>query len=1273
MRLGLKWVAYTVVRARFTMIPSRLVSVLAVFLLAAGCLSAQSAAGGGVIQGSVKDSSGANIPGAKLNILHIETGRTNNTVANQEGYFTTPPIAIGRYRIRVEATGMKAWEEQLVVETGKIHEISPTLAPGQVTETVQVTATIPLISTADPTDASTLDSQRIKELPINGRDLNTLLSDVAPGLEQVIDVNGGVRAGGLMVYSNSYTQDGAASNNREFGGSMNLQGLESVGEVRVETSSSSAKYNTPTTVIVNSKSGTNRLHLAAYETIRNNAFGVARARQDVSYTATPYQAPKLIRNEFGGSIGGPVILPKIYNGRNKTFFFVSREGVQLRQGLTKDFAVPTAAMRRGDFSDLYDSTGRFLQLYDPLTTRMELQPNGRTVAVRDPFRNNQIPIQRMSPLAKALYAITPMPNDVTSPVITTNYKVAVPTNGNPSFSDNPTTIKVDHRLSERDNFFVKTNGGRRIAWFQGTGSGTGAPTINNEANTTYLPMQAIAGVVSWNHVFGPAFFVETLAAQTWQSTKTVTGPTGDQRNWAQILGLPNPYGEIGFPNITSMGNLMTYTEGDNRRALTSQILSLQQNYNYIRRTHNIQFGWSLYTEKQHLLPDQGAISGSVAFNSLATALDSPTLGSDNARQAVPQTGYDAANFFLGYAGNYSIGLKRSYLRLHDRNAGMYLQDNYKVNSRLTLNLGLRWDINPAMSEDNYQLNAYDVKSHTVELPQPLDYYYKLGATTPQVVAAFNKAGVTFSSAGELGKPTNIFPSNYFDIGPRIGFAYQPVGGSRGMVIRGGYGMYISAIPMRTLLAQFSSMAPFRAGFSYNPNSAAQSPDGHQNYLLYNPPQFIAGLNSQNVIDLNNPSAIGKGQSVVGIDSNFPDLKIHEWNLTIEKQLSSTMVFRLRYNGKHGVNADQLNEINPAPSNYIWDTTTGTNVPATPGNRAYDAVSYGSIRLLAKTGYINAETFTIEGERRFSKGLGFQGFYTLTNSYRAGGNSFRDSVGTTPAQFLPGAVPTDPQELNRFLNYARDTGVPKHRVRWNFSYDVPFGKGRRFAGSANKLINGVIGGWKLAGTGTIVSQWWAIPTGNWGPIGNFEVYGTKYPILDCRSTSATATDPKAERCYQGYLYFNGYISQKQINSRNAAGLRNGVYGLPANYQAFESPLIPWPAGGSASDPGSNLYDTNNVNVRLKNGSTVQVGYDTGLHPLRNQCRLGPFNWNQDASMLKFFDITERLKLRANLDVFNVFNTQGMNNPGGDGIVTLQNSYGGFGFRPRQVQASLRLEW
>jgi hypothetical protein len=1256
---------------------------IATFFAFTGLAVAQSVTGGATIQGTVKDSSGSAIANAKLTITHIGTGTALKSITNADGYFATPPIQIGQYKVHVEAPGMKVWETEVTLETGRAVDIEPVLTVGQVNETIQVTESIPMITTTDPTDGTTLDSKRILELPVNGRDMNTLLADVTPGIEQVIDVNGGVRTSGMMVYSTNYVQDGAASNNREFGGSMNIAGLESVGEVRVETSTSNAKYSNPASVIVTTRSGTNRVRMSVYETLRNNAFGVARARQDVNYNGTPYQVPKLIRNEFGGSIGGPVFLPtfglngkKFYDGRNRTFFFFSREGQELRQGISKDFSVPTMAMRQGDFSKLYDSLGRFIPIYDPMTGSVQTISSTRHVTVRLPFPGNIIPINRESPLAKFVYGITPVPTDSTNPLVTTNLKQVAATNGLPNQSNNPSTVRVDHHFSGNDNIFVKFNGGTLHTNFQGTGSNTGAPTNGMEANQTFLLMDAISGAFSWTHLFSAHFFMETNGNRTAQSTKTVNGPL--QQDWSALLKLPNPFGEIGWPALQNL-DFMNYVEGDNRRMLRSLVDNVEQNFTYIRGTHNIQFGWRFFREHQTLQPDQGNISGYSDFNSLATAQQSSTLGSDTNPQAVPQTGDNAANFFLGYGADYNVGLKRGFFYFKDRNAGLYVQDNWKATKNLTLNFGIRWDINPAFNDEHYLINSFDIKNHAIVLPQPLDYYYKIGATTPKIVAQYEALDVKFETAAQAGMGTNIFQSNMFDIGPRAGLAYRALDGKKSFVIRGGYGLYISPIPMRTLLAQFSSAQPFRTTYQYNPNNAVYSPDGIPNWLLRNAPVYIAGLNTNdpNMIDLNNPASIGRGQSIVTM-GNLPSMKIHEWNATLEKQIRGTMAFRIRYTGRRGWHADQLDNINPSqPSNYVWYMMTGQPLPtgtySGEARRPYDQTAYTDIKVLTKTGTINSSTFTLEFERRFSHGIGFQFFHTMTNAYRLAGNSFRDSPGTVADVYLPGTVPTDPDQLNRFLNYQRDTGIPKHRTRWNWSYDLPFGNGKLIGRNAPHWLNNLIGGWRMAGSGTIVSSWFALPTNQWGAFTDFEVYGTKYPILDCRATPATATTAADERCFQGYLYFNGYISQKQINSYNAYGIPNGVFGLPADYHPAESPITPWPKGGQATDPNAANYDTNNVTIRLQNGTTVLTAVDTGVHPWRNQYRLGPFNWTTDTSLLKSFAIKERMAFRMAFDVFNVFNVQGLNTPGSDGVVTLQNSYGGFGIRPRQVQIKARLEW
>ncbi len=497
------------------------------------------------------------------------------------------------------------------------------------------------------------------------------------------------------------------------------------------------------------------------------------------------------------------------------------------------------------------------------------------------------------------------------------------------------------------------------------------------------------------------------------------------------------------------------------------------------------------------------------------------------------------------------------------------------------------------------------------------------------------------------------------------------------MLRGGYGVYISPLPMRTLLAQFSLMPPFRATYSYNPNVAAQSPDGIVNYLLRTTPTVVAGVNSANVIDLNNPNAIGRGVAVIGMGEQQPSLKIHEWNLALEKQLNPSTVVRVRYSGKKGVNTDQSLNINPSQTDFIWYTTQLKSTPtgdfSSVARRPYDQNAYTDVRIFQRNGYLNSSMMAFEMERRFTQGLAFQAFYTVTNSFRLAGNSTRDDVGTVPSVFLPGTVPTDPDELNRFLYYDRDIAVPKHRLRWNWNYELPFGKGKTFGRNAPNWLNAAIGGWKFSGSGTVLSTYYAMPTTQWGEMGKFEVYGKKYKITDCRSTPATATTAADERCLPGYLYYNGYISERYINSYTAGGIRNGVFGLPDDYKAAQKPVTPWPKGGKTTDPGSADFDTNIVYIPLTSGAIQRVAKDTSLHPWRNQYMLGPFNWSTDASLMKFFNITERFRLRVNADLFNAFNTQGLVVPGTDGVASLATSYGGNGIRPRQLQLTMRLEW
>jgi hypothetical protein len=254
-------------------------------------------------------------------------------------------------------------------------------------------------------------------------------------------------------------------------------------------------------------------------------------------------------------------------------------------------------------------------------------------------------------------------------------------------------------------------------------------------------------------------------------------------------------------------------------------------------------------------------------------------------------------------------------------------------------------------------------------------------------------------------------------------------------------------------------------------------------------------------------------------------------------------------------------------------------------------------------------------------------------------------------YMPGAVPDDPHERNRLINYSRDTEFPKHRFNYNWIYNFPVGHGKRFGSQMNRVLDLALGGWQLAGTGSMISTYFALPTSNWGSLDQVQVYGTKYPIQDCRSGT----------CYSGYLWWNGYIPSTQINTTNGAGKCTGVCGIPSDYKPSNTPVV--------TDPSSPYFNSNTVFLPLKNGQVVSTTINTGLHPWQNQNAPGPWTYGLNGSLWKAFRIHERTSLQFHADFFNLLNMPGLTAPGSDGILTLRTSLNS----PRNLQLSLRLVW
>ncbi|MFB3828239.1 MAG: carboxypeptidase regulatory-like domain-containing protein [Bryobacteraceae bacterium] len=1204
----------------------------------------------GKIQGTVTDASSAVVPNATVTIQHVATSRQYTTKTNEVGFYTFPSVQNGQWTIAIEAAGMEGFKSEFLLQTGQTAVVDAVLKVGAAATAITVTADIvPMVTTTAPTLAQVTDRARIEQLPISGRMFQTLVMQTTPGIdgESMVPRVWGIRWGV------EFLQDGAVLANRDTGEiSGRPPGMDTIEEFRVETNNSSAKMNRPGTVIVNTRGGTNDFHGTLYEVARNNnlGFGVARTREDFSSRPS-----HLVRNEFGGSGGAPVYLPKIYNGRNKTFWFASWEAYRNMSAGTKRARLPRMEWREGDFSSLVDGSGRRYTLYDPWSTS-----SADNKWVRVPYVNNQIPMSRLSPLAKYLYSVTPVPNmPNVNPLVANNYVYPAPNNR----KEWTLTAKVDHRISDRDQLFVRYTKGVRDSYAQ-SGNNNSPTTLDMSANGNWRPIRNHTGVVNWTHTFSPTFFSETAFNVSSEDLNFFN--VGDNKKWADTLGLPNPFNEYGFPNMTGTGVGMEYITAANRRNAINQIYNFDENLTKIYGRHEFQFGGRMRYEALNILPDQQMVQGSYSFSAQGTGLFDPTSGT--AYSAVPYTGHQSADLFIGLLASYRVQFVRKWYTGWDGAAAGYFQDNYRVNSRLTLNMGVRYELYIPLRESNRVITGFDPKSKTVINGADWDTMYRENATTPAIRKVYENIGMKFGRPSDAGLPDTLIYLNKLDFNPRAGFAYRLTEGRRPFVVRGGYGLYAYDMPLRAFDARARSNPPTTAAFTYSISSSAQTPDALPNWGLRSAPQYIGGVNSRNVIDTNKPGTVARGDSRVSyFDPHQPTSRAHEWNMTFERELWDNTVARAGYVGTHGSRMDMYYSYNQAPSSFIWYSTTGLPLPtgiySGTATRAFEQTVYGDIEEYRKVGWSNAQSFQFELQRRYSKGYGFQVFYVMSNNFRAGGNGWSDSIVPSTNVYMPNAVPTDFSKLSRFLFYMRDTDIPKHRINYNYILDLPFGKNKPLAGNAGPVLNRIIGGWQLAGQGSWTSTWWWLPTDNWLTPNPVEIYGTKYPIKDCRSGT----------CFDGYLYYNGYIPANRINSTDPrTGLPNGVMGVPSNYKPSHVPLIAMPAnGGSPSDPNYPYYDSNTVWIRMKDGSLQRTSYNDNLNPWRNQVAMGLFNWNVSTSLFKVIPVNERTFFRLNVDFFNTLNMPGVPKTPSAGTGIIDASVSGNG--ARSLQFGLRLNW
>jgi hypothetical protein len=1010
------------------------ISTAAAILVLAVCgWLARAQSGAGSITGTVTDPSGAVIPGASVHVVNQGTGVTIDTKTNNVGFYDVPELFTGTYAVSASAPGMKTSTQTIELLVSQEAVINVSLTAGSVTQQVTVAAnTVQLETTDNGSITSTLENARINELPMNGRNIITLVNEVTPGLESCPESSS--CANGLEGPATVYEVDGASLENREFGGvhqgQQQMVDPDAIQEVRVQDEASGAEYAAPATAIMSTKSGTNSLHGSVFWTTRNNDFGVARSRSN----PTSYVAPEYIRNEAGASVGGPVVIPHLYHGKDRTFFFFAYERYSLAQASYSEESTPTAAMRNGDFSGLVNSSNVLQTLYDPYTTTGSGAATTRSsytsennMGTNNPncaSETNCIPLAEQSALYKTYMAMTPLPTPALAGV-------------SPLAGDNLDTlqntlsvipqenVRIDQVFNENNRAYLRYTHNKNnptAARNDPTQAYTLAATLPGGkaipkwiSGVEYQEADVDAAALGYTHVFSPTFFSETSYNMTWYGENTWAGPIANS-DFESEMGLPNNFGEPGFPIIegssTSAGNsgeiFQPFDGTMYNYSVTYTDYTADEKLTKVLGKHQILFGGRYLFEHLGSLPDRS--HDTMQFDGYATGLPNPAGYSSSTVTATTNTGNANADDFLGAAYNFEDYLQTPYQHFHDMETDAYIQDNWHALRNLTINLGVRWESHPAAWEGEGAMENFDINHDAIVTSGSLTQLESEGLTTAAIITNMQNNGVVFETPSQAGLPPMLVKSYNFNFVPRVGLAWQPHP-TWGTVLRGGYGRYVYPVPVRESYREENQNDPFNVGYSENYTSSQYAP--HGNYMLLAAPNTspsfsysttnattasgipLMGVNTTSVINSASTTAITPGIGITNIDPDYPPTFVDEANFTIEQPLKWGSALRASYIYTHGKNLGNYWYYNDSPSTYSWemqqDTVTPSSAAIGPTNTSTGEGPYNNLvysngsKQIQKTGWSNYNGLQVTYQKLYHSGAAWQIMYVWSKNLRTGGD------------------------------------------------------------------------------------------------------------------------------------------------------------------------------------------------------------------------------------------------------------------------------------------------
>jgi hypothetical protein len=1005
-----------------------LVAIPALLLPFALCAQVDS----GTILGSVHDATGASIPRANVTVTNEGTGTSQSATTNDSGAYVVTPLKIGTYTVEIAHPGVqKQRRTNVVLNIQQQLAVDFSLAVGDVSTTIDVKSEAPLLQTENGSVGQVIQQQAINSLPLNGRNY-TFLARLAPGVTQGqpegrgLNANGWFEANGTRPAQNNYLLDGIDNNSSSVdflsGAAYVVKPpIDAIGEFKLQTNAFSAEFGRAGGAVLNAtlKSGTNEFHGSAWEFLRNDKLDSA----DFFQNATGQTKGAFRQNQFGASQGGRIV-------RNKSFFFADYEGTRIRQQVPRTGnTVPTAAERASgftDFSDLIvlqngsrtDASGRSYPLgtiFDPGTTRQI----GTNQYLRDAFPGNIVPASRLDPNAIKLMSLYPAP---TQAGLNNNYSI----NRNNRTDVNSFDSRFDQVISTKDQLFVRYSLSRSPSIspppFDGYADGGGFSD-----GTQHVDTQGAA--ISYTHIFSPTLINEARIGFNREHTSRIQAYGNDTSN------IPGQFGIQGVPQIPGNGGLPYFGIGGLTQLGPAQWLisdrysntgQLTENLTKIYRNHSFKGGVEI---QAIALPwaappyAKGAFTFSGQYTSIPNLSDGSTgraqflLNPVNTATGIPLGGSDSVS-----ASNFGdVSSTRNYY-------GGYVQDDWKLHPKLTLNLGLRWDyFSPTGEKYGAQGNFVPGAPGTAQFLIPSNRKTD-PVLSPAFVGLLQKDGINLLYTDKYGSGLSAVQKTNF--APRFGFAYKA---TPRLVVRGGFGLYYGGFENRGGSPSLGYNYPFQYIFSF-PAANSVTPVTYPNGTIATIENGISSINA---------TSSTQGLSLRGIQLNYKTPYVISYNFTLQYQLAANDYLEASYVG--------------SLSRHL-ETFVGTNLPSVllpPGTNAQAYVPFPDFARASSyddtVGNAHYNALQTKYERRFAYGLTGFATYTWAKTLTDAGDLLNGgSVGGFRAAGI-GA-----------WNIHGDMGLAPFDIRQSFSangsYELPLGRGRKYMANAGRFVDALLGGW-----------------------------------------------------------------------------------------------------------------------------------------------------------------------------------------------------------------------